>query len=77
MPMEQSREPARPSARAHIPPEEAIALAIVVLDSALLAWQRKRLALTSRLSHMRRALTMGLEHDSPVLGMLRDVLRRP
>jgi hypothetical protein len=75
--MEQSKGPARPSSRVQIPPEEAIALIIVVLDSALLAWQRKRLAFSTRLFHVRRQLTMGLEHDTPVLGILREIVRRP
>jgi hypothetical protein len=75
--MEQSTRPARPSPRVQIPPEEAVALLIVVLDAALLAWQRKRLSFSTRLFHVRRQLTMGLEHDTPVLGILREVVRRP
>ena len=77
MRMEQSTRPPRSSPRVQIPPEEAVALVIVVLDSALLAWQRKRLSLSTRMFHVRRQLTMGLEHDTPVLGMIRDLVRRP
>ena len=75
--MEQPTRPARSSSRVQIPPEEAVALIIVVLDSALLAWQRKRLSFSTRLFHVRRTLTMGLEHATPVLGMIRDIVRRP
>jgi hypothetical protein len=60
-----------------IPPEEAVALVIVVIDAALLAWQRKRLSLSTRMFQVRRQLTMGLEHDTPVLGILREIVRRP
>ena len=75
--MEQSPGSDRPTPRVQIPPEEAIALIIVIIDSALLAWQRKRLQLSTRVFHVRRQLTMGLEHDTPILGILRDIVRRP
>jgi hypothetical protein len=77
MGMKDSPTPARGIPKVQIPPEEAVALAIVVLDSVLLAWQRKRLSYSTRLFHIRRQLTMGLEHDTPVLGILRDIVRRP
>ncbi len=55
-----------------IPPEEAVAIAVAVLELLEAAWRRKRAALDAQMFHARRDFSSALLQK----GGVRDLLRR-
>jgi hypothetical protein len=59
-----------------IPPEDAAAIAVVVIESALVAWHRKRIELSATAYRFRRQLAVAFESEGGVKSLLYDALAR-
>ena len=57
-----------------IPPEEAAAIAVLFIESALVAWHHKRVELASSMYRTRRRLTVAFESEGGVKTLLYGAL---
>ena len=55
-----------------IPPEEAVALVVLLLDTLETAWRRKRASIATQMFRARRDVASAVEYE----GGLRDLLRK-
>jgi hypothetical protein len=60
----------------HVPPDEAVALAVLVLESAAGVWQHKRWSLTMRMARMRQTVEFAIEHDRGFTALVRQATAR-
>jgi hypothetical protein len=59
-----------------IPPEEAVALAVLLLDTLDTAWRHKRAAIATQMFRARRDVASALEYDGGLRDLLRSWVRR-
>jgi hypothetical protein len=63
-------------ASVRIPPEEAAAIAAVVVESMLMVWHRQRAGLSARMYRARQELTVAFESEGGVKTLLYGSLAR-
>jgi hypothetical protein len=63
-------------ARVRIPPDEAAAIAALVVESMLIAWNRRRVGLSARMYRARRELAVAFESEGGVKTLLYSSLAR-
>ena len=63
-------------ASVRIPPEEAAAIAVLLVESLLVAWHRKRVSIAARMYRVRRELTVAFESEGGVKSLMYDALAR-
>ena len=59
-----------------IPPEEAAAIAAVVVESLLVAWHHQRVGISARMYRARQELTVAFESEGGVKSLLYGSLAR-
>ena len=63
-------------ASVRIPPEEAAAIAVLFVESMLVAWHRKRIGLSARMYRVRRELAHAFESEGGIKTLLYGELAR-
>jgi hypothetical protein len=58
-----------------IPPEEAVALLLVLLEMGMVAWQRRKIGLSSRVYRFRRDMEFAMDHDHGFSELLQQTVR--
>jgi hypothetical protein len=61
-------------ASVRIPPEEAAAIAVLFVESSLVAWHHKRIGIAARMYRTRRQLTVAFESEGGVKSLLYGAL---
>jgi hypothetical protein len=59
-----------------IPPEEAVALVVLLFDTLDTTWRRKRAAVAAQMFRARRDVTSALEYEGGMRDLLRGWVRR-
>ena len=63
-------------ASVRIPPEEAAAIAVLFVESMLVAWHRKQVGISARMYRVRRELANAFESEGGVKALLYGELAR-
>jgi hypothetical protein len=59
-----------------IPPEEAVALLMLVIDMGLAAWEKRKMSISSSMYRARQDLLFAMNHDHGLSKLVRQTAQR-